>query len=212
MSNESNRPTLASTLAEARTAEGLGIRELARRSGLAPSQLSRIESGRVERPDSRTLIAVARALGRSWVALDYLADPLQGDEEGLLVNSIEEQTVLRDLGRFTDKDFDYLRERAGLDESEPTIARFCEFAHALFVYVTLADRLERFAGSLGNVGVESEQIEGLIRDWLGLGSDRRALVAGYLAEQAVLSELDRRGANPQKVRLDVRRQPAEDGA
>ena len=39
--------------------------------------------------------------------------------------------------------------------------------------------------------------------------ERRDLASAYIAEQAVLSELDRRDSNPQKVRLQIRRRQPE---
>jgi hypothetical protein len=45
------------------------MREIARRSGLSPAQISRIESGDVEQPSAETLTRIARALERNPEAL-----------------------------------------------------------------------------------------------------------------------------------------------
>jgi|SRR5215211_33096 len=198
-------PTLSETVREARQAEGLGVRELARRGGLDPSQISRIESGEVVRPDMRTLMALATALGRSWIALEFLADPQRADAETLTANSSAEASVLRDQRRWSDEEIDDLVLRAGTDEDEGTIARLSTYAHDVFLYVPLSEQIERFASAAHYAGLEGDQVEALIRVWIGLTDERRELVAAYAAEQEVLSELDRRDSNPQKVRLEIRR-------
>lgn len=49
-------------LRDMRTAHGLTLREMAHRSGVDPSQLSRAERG-LEGPSPRLVLAVARTLG-----------------------------------------------------------------------------------------------------------------------------------------------------
>src|SRR4051812_38185009 len=55
----------------AREADGVSQRELARRAGISPSVISRIEAGIVRQPDERTSDRIAAALGRSGRALYY---------------------------------------------------------------------------------------------------------------------------------------------
>ena len=66
-------PDLASAIADARRAAGLTQAELARRAGISPSYLSRIESAAWERggplPADGVLRALARALGVSSVEM-----------------------------------------------------------------------------------------------------------------------------------------------
>lgn len=56
----------------------MSMRELARKSGLSPAQISRIEAGEVERPTAETLTQLAQALDRSpqllLAALDRLPE------------------------------------------------------------------------------------------------------------------------------------------
>ena len=65
---------LGRLLRQAREQEQLGLRELARESGVSPGQLSRIESGAVEQPSVETLVRLANALERDAAALIVLAE------------------------------------------------------------------------------------------------------------------------------------------
>ncbi len=71
---------LREVIREAREELELSIRELARRSGISAGQISRIESGDVDKPSPSTLSALAAALGRSPVPLLYLAEHIDEDE------------------------------------------------------------------------------------------------------------------------------------
>src|SRR4051794_33720883 len=64
----------AHAIRKARLADGLSQNELARRAGVAPSIVSRIESGVIERPGVRTLEQLAQALGRSAWLLSAIQD------------------------------------------------------------------------------------------------------------------------------------------
>jgi transcriptional regulator with XRE-family HTH domain len=55
--------------------EGLGVRGLARQSGVSPGQLSRILSGKTRRPSVETLARLAKALERDLAALLVAAEP-----------------------------------------------------------------------------------------------------------------------------------------
>lgn len=57
---------------------GLSLNQLARRAGLSPSQLSRIESGQLRKPSRAILVAIAKALNRNPVPLLVLAGHLSG--------------------------------------------------------------------------------------------------------------------------------------
>jgi transcriptional regulator with XRE-family HTH domain len=204
MTNTTQLPTLGDTIREARAQEGLGVRELARRSGIAASQISRIESGEVKQPELKTLIAMAGALGRTWLALEFLADPARADANTLVSQSLDKANVLRDLRLWSDAELEDLWRRQ-FEDDEQSIVRLCAYARDLFLHVPLSEEIERFAHTAHYSGMEAEQLQELITAWIGLTPERRDLVAAYLAEQAVLSELDRRDSNPQKVLLEVRR-------
>jgi transcriptional regulator with XRE-family HTH domain len=66
-------PSVGGILRRSRLAEGLGLRELARASGLSAGQLSRIEAGKTEQPSVETLVRLAQALDRDADALVVLA-------------------------------------------------------------------------------------------------------------------------------------------
>lgn len=69
----SQAPTIALALSEARSDAQQTVRELARRSGLAASQISRIEAGDIRRPSPEALRSLAAALGRPAEPLLFLA-------------------------------------------------------------------------------------------------------------------------------------------
>ena len=76
-SNSEETPTtvrLRDVLERAREEEGLGLRELARASGVSPGQLSRILAGKTSRPSVETLVRLAGALERDVDALLVLAE------------------------------------------------------------------------------------------------------------------------------------------
>src|SRR4051812_44536022 len=58
----------------------LGVRELARASGVAAPQISRLEKGEVRKPAADTLVALARALGVSPMPLLILAGYVEGED------------------------------------------------------------------------------------------------------------------------------------
>jgi transcriptional regulator with XRE-family HTH domain len=70
--------TLAEVTKEARVRARLSMRALARRSGLSPAQISRIEAGEVERPAAETLVRLAKALDRDAQLLLVFAGHIRG--------------------------------------------------------------------------------------------------------------------------------------
>src|SRR6478609_1701106 len=70
--------TLAELTREARVRARLSMRALARRSGLSPAQVSRIEAGEVERPVAETLVKLAKALDRDAQLLLVFAGHIRG--------------------------------------------------------------------------------------------------------------------------------------
>src|SRR4051794_20083686 len=64
---------LAQAIKTARRQARLTQREVARRSGVAASQISRIESGEIKQPNWWTVDAIAQALGRPDAPLNFLA-------------------------------------------------------------------------------------------------------------------------------------------
>jgi transcriptional regulator with XRE-family HTH domain len=70
--------TLAEVTKEGRVRARLSMRGLARRSGLSPAQISRIEAGEVERPAAETLVKLAKALDRDAQLLLVFAGHIRG--------------------------------------------------------------------------------------------------------------------------------------
>lgn len=192
-------PTLGGAVRAARTREGLSIREVARRAGIASSQVSRIEKGEIASPEARTLKAIAAALGRPSLPLAVLATgPGAWGEELLYSTSVERELLERETGRWTHEEVDDLLDQIVTELDAVGREKISRYAHDLFVYITLGSHAEStsFAEDLNTT-----EFEPLMRAWVGLTDQRRKLVLGYAAEQAALSELDRLGSNPQRVRL-----------
>jgi transcriptional regulator with XRE-family HTH domain len=70
--------TMAEVTREARVRARLSMRGLARRSSLSAAQISRIESGEVERPVAETLVKLAKALDRDAQLLLVFAGHISG--------------------------------------------------------------------------------------------------------------------------------------
>jgi transcriptional regulator with XRE-family HTH domain len=70
--------TLAEVTKEGRVRARLSMRGLARRSGLSPAQISRIEASEVERPAAETLVKLAKALDRDAQLLLVFAGHIRG--------------------------------------------------------------------------------------------------------------------------------------
>jgi transcriptional regulator with XRE-family HTH domain len=83
-----NTPRISVLLKEARG--DLSMRELARRSGLSAAQISRIESGDVERPSDETLVKLATALERDPRALLIAVRPIRTREGAAVVRQMLE--------------------------------------------------------------------------------------------------------------------------
>lgn len=173
-------PELAAVLRRARKAAGVSLRELARRCGVSAGQLSRIESGDVGRPEMETVRVIADALGVPAVPLLVLAGHL-GQEE-------LEQYVKGREGTFDTEDI-WLAMEGELtnDEQDRTLG-------PLDAAAMIIDRWSRraLASELG-FGDDSSrgQLEEITAAWPGLTEDRRRFVLAFVADQEVLSRLDR---------------------
>ncbi len=159
--------TLARAVRDARRDEGISQRELSRRSGLAASQISRIEAGEIKSPSWETTAAIAQALGRQPAYLGFLAKNTSFDE----VSSV--------FHRHPKLDFEVWSSAPSTDEQ---YERLREVAY------------EDFVGSpldwdyLGGDG----RIEQIVSFWRGLTEERRELLLRLAQDQLTLSDLDRR--------------------
>lgn len=189
-------PTLAASLAYVRRDAGLGVRELSRRSGVDAAQISRIESGKVAAPEYRTLVALARALGRSELALEVLARPEGGDAPGLIGSINDEELAALRLATRRWKAQQWKKLCAGVvanqdkDAPMPT-AELLAFARDALVHLDVTSYVvDTLTSSVfSEVGFE---IEPVVSGWLTLTNERKQKVLSYIAEQGRLSELDRR--------------------
>jgi len=203
--------TLGSALRQARMAEGIGVRELARRSGLDPSQISRIESGKVEQPEYPTIRALGKALGRPSLALAVLAEP-DFDGGSALLASISDGEIAAlhyETNAWVPRTVKALRSAFQDYEGwEPAVPQLMAFAHDLFVHVTIAHHLEVLEQSA--FADDMSDIQQLVGGWRALTLDRQRLVSDYVADQTVLSDLDRRGRNPKQAEPDADMDREED--
>ena len=158
----------ARAIQAARREQRISQRELARRSGVSPSQISRIESGAITTPAYWTVDAIAQALGKP------------GDLLGILGHdSILEEHV------------PYLQELEGIDfeivPGQLTEEQHQTVRNALYQAVLGASIFDEFTGS-GN----DRLIERVVSCWPGLTDKRREAVAAFVDDQLTLSELERR--------------------
>jgi transcriptional regulator with XRE-family HTH domain len=177
----------------ARRQRGISLRELARRSEVSAGQLSRIEAGEVEKPEIVTLTRIADAFGRPVEPLLVLAGHLDSDEFWRRIENFEES-----VGSF------FLpRDLADVDD-EFAASRWWEHGDA-----------ELIAGRIGGEAWKQryEGLEEIAVAWTALTADRRRLVLAFVADQEVLSNLDRMPSPPGRYELDVqinRRTGADD--
>ena len=97
---------LAELIGRALEDEGLGVRGLARQSGVSPGQLSRILSGKTRRPSVETLARLAKALERDLGALLVAAEPSELSGERLAAARAQ---LLDAIGRLAPDDREALR-------------------------------------------------------------------------------------------------------
>lgn len=172
---------LGAVVRAARKAEGLGVRELARRAGVSESQISRVENGKTTNPNDDTLFGIADALGRSRVALVALTDRSEG-------------MVLRDsAAEILDTLPQWIQDRHDPDhlEAAKTLTDLRPFARDVFVQQS-AGSIAETAGIFPGGDTFFQEVTDL---WVGLTPDRRELCRQMVRDQARLSELDRRAAS-----------------
>jgi transcriptional regulator with XRE-family HTH domain len=187
--------TLGGVIRKAREREGISLRELARRSGVSAGQLSRIESGDVAKPSTDTLRSIARALGRHSVPLLTLAGHLTG------AAAVERLTELdEDLAAATEPAAEYLSAEYGGDVLEDETDRRGWAARLFFGsgVDTLGWGLE-----LGEDVESRERLRELVRAWPALTPQRRCLVRAFVADQEVLSALDRMPSAPGRYEIEI---------
>lgn len=155
----------------ARREQRISQRELARRSGVSPSQISRIESGETSTPVYWTVDAIAQALGKRGDLLGILAHVSQ--------DSVMEEHV------------DYLQRLSGIDfeivPGEVTNDQHEKIRAVLYQEILEQSVFEHLTGAPNN-----SHLERVVSCWPGLTDERRKAVAAFVNDQLTLSELERR--------------------
>lgn len=176
---------LSDVIKEGREDQGIALRELARRSGVSAGQISRIESGEVERPSRATLTSLATGLGRSPVPLLYLADHL--DDQEL-------RHHLRRFERAVENRVGFVDQMEAFDEQD-------EAGQARTMWDLTAD----LRGLVQDLDPEAapfaQDLEEVAATWSSLTDERRCLVRAFVADQAVLSQLDRMPSPPGRYQV-----------
>jgi transcriptional regulator with XRE-family HTH domain len=172
--------SLGDVIKKARETDGISIRELARRSGISAGQISRIESGETEQPATETLAAIARAFGGSPAPLLRLAGH-KGDAVEQEIGRIEDS--LGDMSDIAGDIGDRIIELESSGGSEDEVA-------ALLFH---ASRLSRPEYWLGNMGLDdsADAVAEIMKAWPAITPERRKLILAFVADQEVLSALDR---------------------
>jgi transcriptional regulator with XRE-family HTH domain len=179
--------SLNEVIKEAREKQGIGLRELARRSGVSAGQISRIESGEVERPSRATLTALATALGRMPVPVLYLAGHVDDEELRQHVDRFELALENRVGGVDAMDGFD------DLDEAGKAAMMWHLTADLRGLVQELSPEAAPFA----------QDLEEIAAAWPSLTDERHRLVRAFIADQAVLSQLDRMPNPPGRYLLSI---------
>lgn len=171
-------------LKDLRRDASLGVRELARLVDTSPSHISRLESGEVN-PSTELMARLARVMGVPDVALFWL-----GDSDFGAPHFIDRTQELRRLTpSWTDTlEADLQATLPGLhaggkeakDHMNDLLTRL---ARMMVAELSLVELVESYAG---------EQVAAVVASTLRLTPARLALLAHQAADQAALSELDRR--------------------
>lgn len=181
---EMGTPELCDLIRSARMERGISLRELARRSGVSAGQLSRIESGEARLPSVKTLQAIADAFGRPVAPLLFLAGHINAEEledrtDGLIDALLAAGEAGQALGVTSDEDA----------------------AQALWRH---GDGELMAASVGGKVSVElMADISEIAAAWVSLTPERRRLALAFVADQEVLSTLDRMPTPPGRYTIDV---------
>lgn len=188
--------TLAEVVRAAREREGISLRELARRARVSAGQISRIEAGEVAKPSSDTLRSIARALGRYPDPLLVIAGHLTGEAAGGRLLELQDEIEERDepAASFLDAG---ARELAVEDEASRRYLAWTLFEGSR------ADLLG-WGFQRDEDDETRKEVEELIRAWRALTPERRLLVRALVADQEVLSRLDRLPSAPGRYEIDIR--------
>ena len=206
------------TIKRARTSYGLGLRELSRRSGVSPAQISRIESGEVGQPSVDTLVSIARGLDRNPAPLLIVSGHIPSGEGRQILSEMFRPNRNGDYNPETDSELvaelldrgqktEVEQARALLKDDTASERDLQKLAAEVFSIPETAETLwrESFVEALAHKAGD-DQLVRLVQVWEALPSERRAKVLDYANEQVELAKLGRESA-----RGPVRKVVAGDG-
>jgi transcriptional regulator with XRE-family HTH domain len=191
--------SLATTVRKAREDAGLGVRELARRSGISAGQISRIENGEVSKPEMQTLVALARGLGRPHEPLLVLSGQLTDRDAVQALDPLLVEGY--DLVDVVEAAADWLKDE------DPAGIRYA--ADRIFLRGPAAATAPWLGGADPTAGALAE----IAAAWAGLTPERRNLVLAFVADQEILSRMDRmpRPAGRYELTIQLRDREDRDG-
>jgi len=158
--------TVGDVLRRSRQAEGLGLRELARESGLSAGQLSRIEAGKTEQPSVETLVRLAQALDRDADALVVFAtrtEALRGtrlQEARLRLLAAIETLADPERQALANEEAELRRQLSSVERLEREIAQ----TEAGLVEVRAVAAVEPAGGDRGSASVLEQRLAELQRE------------------------------------------------
>lgn len=195
-------PTLGEVVRSAREAAGISLRELSRRCGVSAGQLSRIESGAVGQPEMETIEALARAFG-------VPADPLL-----VLAGYRGEHDLKRYVHDLSEHFSGWAEELQLAVEGELGSLESNRSLGAADTAAMIVEQWSRRALTRA-VGIDdgfSKELEEIAAVWPGLSDDRRRLVLALVADQEVLSRLERMPNPPGRYLASIELKPVASDA
>lgn len=195
---------VSEVLRKARQGHGLSLRELARRSGISPAQVSRIESGDVAQPSAQTLISLAQALDRNPAPLLIVSTHIDLPEARMVLLEMFRPNVGTEYDPKIDselvddwthsgrkREIEHARKLLAHDHPKEDALR--KLAGEVFLTTETAETLWRdsFIESLAHRAEDDDLVQ-LLALWQTLPRERRAKLLDYASEQA---ELARAGAS-----------------
>lgn len=179
----------ATAIALARDGYGYSIRELSRRSGVSAGQISRLESGEVQRPAVETLVALARALDRNPLPLLIVGGHIAPAEaRGHLAQLLGEGTEFAMAWESTHESERLDRLRAAATDASTDEQTLRRVAQQIFLTAETEQTLWHDAYlALPAQGNEAEALRELISAWPLVSATRRDRVLEYVRDQVALS-------------------------
>mgnify|MGYP001167391280 CR=1 FL=1 len=183
---------VAAVITDARKARSLSIRELGRRAGVSAGQISRIESGEVQRPAVETLVALARALDCNPVPLMIVAGHVTGDEaRGRLAHFVADESELASEWVHTGDAEALQRMQRIVGDSKASPSDLRGVAADVFLTAETEETLWHDAYlALPTQGEGAEDLRELVSAWPSVDPGRRVRVLEFVRDQVALSRLD----------------------